>query len=370
MRILLLGSIVLLLSGCFATDSQSVKKEERPNIPVITLQAEDTILNTNYVATVQAIRNVEVRTKIGGSLEKILVDEGRFVKKGQAMFELNKQVFAVELERARANLDKIKAEAHMAELEVNRVKLLVDKKIISQSELDLAQAKLGAARAMIKEAAAEEEKAKIRLQFTTIRAPFDGVINRIPLKRGSFVSEGELLTTVSDLEEVYTYFDVSEIEYLHYVKTKEKSGSKYSDVTLQLADGSRYPYPGKIETIEGEIDKSTGSIAFRARFPNPGHILKHGASGKVNITTDMDKVVLVPQRAVFEVQDKNYVFLLNKDSSVTMQSFVPAAKVAQSYAVKSGLTAGDKIVLEGAQNLRHGTKIDPRMVTSDTLLSR
>jgi membrane fusion protein (multidrug efflux system) len=163
---------------------------------------------------------------------------------------------------------------------------------------------------------------------------------------------------------------VSEIEYLHYVKTKEQSGSKYSVVTLQLADGSRYPYPGKIETIEGEIDKNTGSIAFRARFPNPGHILKHGASGKVTITTVLSGVLLVPQKAVFEVQDKNYVFLLNKDSSVTMQSFIPMAKIAQSYAVKTGLTAGDKIVFEGTQNIKHGSKIQPSLIAPDTLISR
>ena len=286
------------------------------------------------------------------------------------MFELNKQVFAVELERAKANLENMKAEAHMASLEVKRVKLLVDKNVISKSELDLAEARVKAAQARIQEAIADEEKAKIMLEFTTIRAPFDGVINRIPLKRGSFVSESQLLTSVSDLLEVYTYFDVSELENLHYVKTKEKSGSKYSDVTLQLADGSRYPYPGKIETIEGEIDKSTGSIAFRGRFPNPDHILKHGASGKVNITTTMHSVLLVPEKAVFEVQDKNYVIVLNKDSSVTMQSFTPTAKIAQSYAVKAGLNAGDRIVYEGTQNIKHGTKIQPRYLSQDTISSR
>jgi multidrug efflux pump subunit AcrA (membrane-fusion protein) len=142
MRILYLGSIVFLMSGCFATDSRSIKKEDRPILPVITLHAEDTILNTNYVATVQAVRNVEIRAKIGGSLEKILVDEGRFVRKGQPMFELNKQVFAVDLERAKANLENMKAEAQMAALEVKRVKLLVDKNVISKSELELAEARV------------------------------------------------------------------------------------------------------------------------------------------------------------------------------------------------------------------------------------
>ncbi|RYG00465.1 MAG: efflux RND transporter periplasmic adaptor subunit, partial [Chitinophagaceae bacterium] len=358
----------LLLTGCFATDKDKVKKEEAPILPVITLVEEDTILDNNYVASIQAIKNVEVRAKISGSLEKILCDEGRIVKKGQPLFKLNDRVFQVELERAKANLENMRAEAHVAELEIKRVKLLVDKKVITKTELDLAEAKLQSARARVKEAATAESQANINLDFATIRAPFDGITNRIPLKPGSFINTGDLLTSVSDLNSIYAYFDVSEIEYLHYIKTREKSGSKYSDVTLILADGTEYDQPGKIETMEGEMDNSTGSIAFRARFDNPKRILKHGSSGKVTLTTNMHKAVLVPQKAVFEVQDKNYVFLLNPDQTVTMQSFEPLTKIAQSYVVRSGLKAGDQIVYEGIQNIKHGTKIQPKQVPTDSLI--
>ena len=240
MRNVLYLALIVLLTGCFASESPDLKKEVAPVIPVITLTEEDTILKSNYVASIQAIKNVEIRARIAGALDKILVDEGRFVKKGQPLFQINPAVFQVELDRARANLENMKAEAHMAELEIDRVKLLVNKKVVSQSELQLAEAKLKSALAKVKEAETAEAQAKINLQYTTITAPFDGITNRIPLKPGSFISEGQLLTTVSDVTDIYAYFDVSEIEYLHYIKTREKSGSKYSDVTLQLADGTEY----------------------------------------------------------------------------------------------------------------------------------
>ncbi|MET0298629.1 MAG: efflux RND transporter periplasmic adaptor subunit [Flavitalea sp.] len=359
------GVAVVLLSGCFATEKQD-KKEEVPELPVITISEHDTIMHKDYVAAIQAVRNVEVRAKIAGSLEKILIDEGRFVKQGQPLFKLNDQVVQVELERAKAQLESMRSEVEMAELDIKRVKLLVDKKVISKTELELAEAKLRAAKAKVNEAATAESEAKIRLEFTTIRAPFDGITNRIPLKPGSFINEGQLLTSVSDLDDIYAYFDVSEIEYLQYIKTKEKSGSKYSDVNLVLADGTEYDQPGKIETLEGEIDNSTGSIAFRAKFSNPKKILKHGSSGKITLTTQMQNAILIPQKAVFEVQDKNYVFVLNDDQTVKMQSIEPLTKIAQSYIVKSGLEPGDRIVYEGIQNIKHGTKIQPRNLSSDS----
>jgi RND family efflux transporter MFP subunit len=366
-RILYSGLVMIGLTGCFATEKKNNKEVDIPELPVIQLSEKDTILNSDYVTAIQAIRNVEIRPKVSGSLEKILVDEGQFVKKGQPLFQLNDQVMQVELERAKANLENMLAEVNTAELEISRVKLLVDKKVVSKTELDLAQARLKAAKAKVKEAEAAKAEANIRLAFTTIRAPFDGITNRIPLKPGSVVEAGQLLTSISDNSNIYAYFDVSEIEYLQYIKTKEKNSSKYNDVELILADGTLYSSPGKIETMEGEIDNSTGSIAFRARFNNPKKILKHGSSGKITLTTEMKDAILVPQKAVFEVQDKNYVFVLQPDSTVVMTSFDPLTKIAQSYIVRSGLKAGDKIVYEGILNIKHGASIHPRLVAADSV---
>jgi RND family efflux transporter MFP subunit len=355
---------IVVLSGCFATDSSEAKKKEKiPAFPVISLAQNDTTVTSAYVASIQAVKNVEIRSKLGGSLETILVDEGQTVQQGQALFRLNDGMIRIELEKTRANIENLKAEVQTAELDLKRTRLLANKKIVSGTEVELAEARLTGAKAKLKEARAAEAETAMKLSFTTIRAPFSGIINRIPLKPGSFVNEGQLLTSVSDLDAVYAYFDVSEIEYLKYIKGKTSDKStKYHKAGLQLADGTPYDHPGIIETMEGEIDNSTGSIAFRAKFPNPQRILKHGSSGKIKLSTPVQNALLIPQKAVFEVQDKNFVFVVNADSTVTMKEFVPAMKISQCYLVQSGLKPGDRILYEGIQNVKNGMKIVPQHV--------
>jgi membrane fusion protein (multidrug efflux system) len=256
------------------------------------------------------------------------------------------------------------AAVRTAELEMKRVKILVDKKVIANAEYELAEAKLHAAEAGVNEARSQEESARIKITHTYIRAPFNGVIDRIPFKTGSLVSEGNLLTTVSNLDAIYAYFNVSENEYLHYAKTKELS-KELREVTLVLADGSPYPYKGQVETMENVFDENTGSIAFRARFPNPEKLLRHGATGKVELTTKVKGALMVPQKAVFEIQDKNYVFLLGKDHVVKMTNFIPQTRVSDLFIVQSGLSEGDNIVYEGIQQVRDGMEIHPVMIKKD-----
>jgi membrane fusion protein (multidrug efflux system) len=251
------------------------------------------------------------------------------------------------------------------------VRLLVDKKVISKTELEVAHTKLNAARARIEEARSAEANAAIRLSYAHVKAPFDGIIDRIPLKTGSLVEEGTLLTSVSDNRAVFTYFNVSEGEYLEYVKARQgHPGRNSREVTLVLADGSMYPHPGKIETVEGEFDASTGSIAFRARFPNPGRLLKHGATGTVRLANRIDDALIVPQKAVFEIQDKNYVYVVDDNNRVTMKNFVPKARFSHFYIVESGLRPGERIVYEGIQNVKDGLQIVPHPVTLDSLLAK
>jgi RND family efflux transporter MFP subunit len=353
-------SLFVALESCKVSGKTDEASMKPPAIPVVTLTEKDTLLFDEYVADIQANQNVEIRAKVPGFLEKILVDEGREVKKGQILFLINDEEYQVELSRAKASLSSTMADAKAAELEVKRVKTLVDKNVISKTELELAEAKLKAAEAKVSEAHSAEENAKLKLSYTSIRAPFNGVINRIPFKLGSLIDEGALLTTVSDVHSVYAYFNVSENEYLHYIKSKQHNKATHSDsVKLILADGTRYGQEGLIETIEGEIDESTGSIAFRAKFANPNKILKHGSSGKVELNASANKVIMVPQKAVMEIQDKNFVFVLNKDNTVKMKSFVPRTRIDNYYIVKSGLSTGDKIVFEGIQTVSDGTAITP-----------
>jgi membrane fusion protein (multidrug efflux system) len=358
---------MIWLTGC-GVKGNTEKKVKDPELPVFTLKSRDTILHRSYVASINAFQHVELRAKVSGFLENIMVDEGQFVKKGQLMFTLNDAEFKVQLSEAKAALSSALAEAKGAEVEVGRVQSLVNKKIVTPSDLELANAKLAAAKAKVDEALAKQEKAKINLSYTTVRAPFDGIIDRILQKRGSLITEGSLLTSVSDIHAMHVYFKVSEKEYLNYVKSKKES-AHHSPAVLELADGTVYKYPGKIETMEGEFDTETGSIAFRAVFPNPAKLLKHGASGNILLTSNITNALMVPQRSVLEIQDRNFVFVLGDDYKVRMKSFVPESRIDDFVLVKSGLAAGDRIIYEGVQNIKEGSSVKPRMIAADSILA-
>ncbi|MGN6493696.1 MAG: efflux RND transporter periplasmic adaptor subunit [Agriterribacter sp.] len=332
-----------------------------PEMPVLQVTLTDTILHHDYVTSIEAVKNVEIRARVQGFLNKIFVDEGAEVKKGQPLFQLDDHELSIQVAKAKANVSNAMAEAKTAEVELARVKILLAKKIISSTELDMVEAKLKAAKARIEEALSVQRDAETKLSYTFIKAPFDGIIDRIPQKAGSLIDEGSLLTTISDNHEVYAYFTVSESEYLNY--KKESPDSRNNAVQLLLADGTSYKHHGLIETVDGEFDETTGSIAFRAKFPNPSKLLRHGASGKVRITAPAKDALIVPQKSVFEIQDKNYVFIVEPDNTVKMKSVVPEARLAQSYIIKEGLNDGDKIVYEGVQNIKEGSHIQPLIVS-------
>jgi len=359
--------ISAMLFGCNKQDEQT-DQQEKLKLPVVKLARQSTTLKKEYIGTLEAVRNVEIRARVSGFLEKIFVDEGQPVRQGQLLFKLNEAEYRSELDKAKANFKSAVATAKTAEVELSRVKLLVDKKVVSSSELELAKAKLDVARAAIDEAKSAEDKAALRLSQANIRAPFDGVINRIPYKMGSLIEEGALLTTVSDTREVYAYFDVSEKEYLAYIKKNRKDpDSNVQTVEMLLADDTKYPHKGKIETMESVFEEGSGTIAFRARFPNPEKLLRHGSSGKVRLANDVGDALLVPQKAVFEVQDKNYVYIVDSANKVKSRSFVPQGRVDHYYLVQSGLQPGERVVYEGIQNVRDGMQIIPEAVVTDSI---
>ncbi|WP_419802454.1 efflux RND transporter periplasmic adaptor subunit [Mucilaginibacter sp.] len=361
-------AVALLIAGC--TSNGTKKAEEILQLPVLTLSEKDTVLQTPYVADIQALRNVEIRVRLKGFLEKIYVDEGMPVKKGQLLFKVNDEEYQVALSRAKAALSNAKADAVATHLEVGRVQMLINKNVISASELEVAKSKLSADQATIDEAIANVQSAQHHIAYTSIRAPFDGIIDRIPLKAGSLVDEGTLLTSISDNSSVYAYFSFPENEYLQYQRAKNKLNQEgNNEVKLVLSDGSHYAYSGNIETIEGEIEQATGSIDLRAKFPNPHKLLRHGASGKVYIPTKIDHAVMVPQKSVFEIQDKSYVYLVDGQNKLHMKSFTPLTRFSDYYIVKSGLKRGDKILFEGAQNARDGMTIKPETVTQAQTLA-
>ena len=338
-------------------------------LPVTSVLVRDTNLYREYVADIQAVQNVELRARVQGFLERIYVDEGRVVKKGQILFKINDEEYRAELAKATANLESAIAEAKASELEVGRLKVMVDKKVISETELSVAEAKLKAVNARIEQSRWAKSNAELRLSYTSVRAPFDGIIDRIPFKVGSLIDHGTLLTTVSDIGEVFVYFNVSEGEYLEYVKsTVRQTGGKNKLVSLMLADGTQYPFEGSVETMGGEFQASTGSISFRARFPNPNSILKHGATGKIRLSNTVDNAIMIPQKAAFEIQDKSFVFVVDSTNQVRMRNFVPRTRFSHYYIVESGLKSGEKIVFEGIQDIRDGMRIIPKPVRMDSIM--
>lgn len=364
---LLLAVPCMLIYGC-STQSQDTAKTETniPTIPVTELVPQKTVVHREYVSDIHAIRNVEIYARVKGYLEEVYVDEGKEVRKGQVLFRINNEEYQAQLASAKANLQSAIAEAKGAELELKRVKLLVEKNVISKTEVEVAEAKLAAVNARIEEARSEKSKASIHLAQTEIKAPFDGMIDRIPHKMGSLIDEGTLLTTLSDTKSVFAYFNVSENEYLEYVKARGKA-DKRTVVELELADGSYFKQKGTVETMEGAFDEGTGSIAFRARFSNPEKLLKHGSTGTIRLTNTVENAILVPQKAAFEIQDKNFVYVLGKDNKIKTRSFVPQSRSAGYYVVKSGLKSGETIVYEGLQGLKDGATITPKNIPLDSL---
>ena len=362
--------VAFTVAACNNEKSTEETTETAPRVlPVTSVVVRDTSLFREYVADIQAVQNVELRARVQGFLERIYVDEGQRVKKGQILFKINDEEYRAELAKATANLESAIAEAKASELEVDRLKVMVEKRVISDTELSVAEAKLKAVNAKIEQARWAKQNAQLRLSYTSVRAPFDGIIDRIPFKVGSLIDHGTLLTTVSDISEVFVYFNVSEGEYLDYVKSSLEGSRRGHDlVTLMLADGTLYPYNGSVETMGGEFQATTGSISFRARFPNPNAILKHGATGKIRLANELEDALLIPQKAVFEIQDKNFVFVVDSTNQVRMQYFVPKTRFSRYYIVESGLKSGDRIVFEGIQDIRDGMRIVPKPVALDSIM--
>ncbi len=350
-------------------DRSNNKNTAKPiEVPVVTIETSLVELDRLYVSDIQAIRNVEIRSKISGFLDGINVDEGERVKKGQVLFRIGDNEYKAEVAKARAVLNSVKAETRIAELEYDWVKLMVDKKIISQSELELAGSKLNSAKAKTQEAESSLQQAIHRLSYTVICSPFDGIVDRIPLKAGSLLSEGTLITTASDISYMYAYFNISENEYLALSKKTDSSQADENRIaSLILSNGQEYAYKGKVELVVSEFNEGTGSISVRAKFPNPENLLKHKATGKVKLTSGKVESLVVPQKATFEIQDKSYVYVLDSTNEIKMRSFVPSERIGQFYIVTSGLQKGERVVYEGIQNLKEGVKVMPRMVPRDSL---
>ena len=339
-RILMFTSLFVLLCQTSCT-TKKVEKEEASKYAVTSPLRMDTSFTREFVSQIRSVRNIEIRAQEKGYLQNIYVDEGQSVKAGQLLFRIMPKIYEAELLKAQA-------EAKASEIELDNTKTLVDKNVVSKNEQAMAQAKLD-------QANAEMALAKLHLSFTEIRAPFDGTLDRIPLKLGSLIDEGELLTSLSDNSQMFAYFNVSEPEYLDYETDKKSRGN--SRVSLLLANNLPLQYKGEVEIIESEFDKETGTIAFRARFPNPNKLLKNGETGKILMTIPLRNALVIPQKATYEIQDKIYVFVVDKNNLARSKNIAIAGQLPDLYVVKSGISESDRILLEGVQKVKDDDKI-------------
>jgi membrane fusion protein (multidrug efflux system) len=314
---------------------------------------KDTLTTKDYVCQIHSIRHIELRALEKGYLQKISVDEGQFIKKGQSMFKIMPNIYEAELKR-------VEAEAAVAKIEYGNTKLLADNNIVSSNELAMSKAKY-------EKAKAEVSMAKTRLGFTDIRAPFDGLMDHFHVREGSLLDEGELLTTLSDNSKMWVYFNVPEAEYLDYIINGHKDDKK--EVSLLLANNQEFNRKGVVETIEGEFNNETGNIAFRATFPNPDKILRHGETGSILMKVPMKNALIIPQKATFEVLDKKFVYVLDQDSVIRQKEIVIKAELPHLFIIEKGLSENDKVLLEGIRLVKPGDQIDYEFVEPKEAIS-
>ncbi len=356
--------LLALLAAC-----QSVKAEQRERgalYPVAAPQRAPDFYEREFVGEVHAAQHVEIRARIAGPIEAAAVDEGQSVKKGQLLFSIAARNYQQELAKARAITKNGAAELSAARLEHENAVKLHEKDIVSSAELALLDAKVAALRAKLEEAKANEGQAALNASYAEVRAPFDGVIDRIPKKAGSLVADGDLLTTLSNASEVLVYFSVSEQEYHEYLKSGEQSKS----VHFKTATGELYPNQGVIDAVRTEVDKQTGTLTFRARFPNQQLVLRHGSTGKVVLRFALGDALAVPQKSTFEVQDQVYVYVVDAESRVHARKIVPTLRLPDAFVVESGLSADERLLVEGVQKVKDGQKIQVRTAALDPGISR
>lgn len=330
-------ALPLALAGCHHEEHHH---EEHSTLHVTSPLRQSTELTEEYVGQVRAIQHIELRAMERGYLEEVFVDEGQLLKKGQRMFQLMPRILQAEVQREQAEADR-------AELELKNTQLLADQKIVSQNELALAQANFA-------KASAQLELAKAHRGLTEIRAPFTGIMGRFMARQGSLLDEGELLTTMSDNSTVWVYFNVSERDYL---RLRAEQTEERRPVKLRMANGEFFNQPGVIETIEADFDNETGTIAFRAAFPNPEGLLRHGETGTVVLTIPVDDALIIPQQATFDVLDRKFVYIVDQNGVIHSKPITVTAELPQIYLVSSGLEESDHVLLEGLRKVHEGSTI-------------
>ncbi len=358
---------VAVLPSC-SNKQQQMQQAPAPEIATITLSPQQADLQNTFPATIKGKTDIDIRPQVTGFITKVNVDEGQHVRKGQVLFTLDQVTFQAAVDQARAALNSAQTQVNTAKMTADSKKALFDKNIISAYEYQLAQNSLAQAESQLANAKAALASAQKNLAYTVVTAPSDGVVGSIPNREGSLASpsSAQPLTTVSDNSQVYAYFSLTEKDLLNLVGEGERSIETaikaMPEVQLRLNDGSMYPISGKVATVSGVIDNNTGASTVRALFNNPNGVLRSGGTGQVIIPDSKESVIVIPQKATFELQDRRFAYVVNDSNKVVSTPItVEANNDGKNFVVTSGLKAGDRIAVEGV-----GSKLADGMVINPT----
>jgi membrane fusion protein (multidrug efflux system) len=370
--IFFIATALVLLNSCASSSGSPLEGPQIQSLPVISLLNMPAVVYQEYTASLEGSRDIEIRSQVEGYLEKIFVDEGAYVKKGQPLFLVNDRPYREKLNNAHATLAAAKAMEANAEINVGKLKLLVQNNVISDVQLKAAQSALDAASANVEQARAMSGNADIDLSYTLIKAPADGYVGRIPLKTGSLAGTN-VLTVLSEIKNVYAYFSMSEKDFLQFENkttgaTVQQKLQKMPEVELLLADNTTYPLKGKVETVSGQFGSGTGAISFRAVFDNSNGLLRSGNTGKIRIPNAISDAVVIPQEATFELQDKVFIFQVSDSNKVSSVPITVSSSSGNYYLVEKGLASGISIVYAGFGRLQDGMQIHPEKISMDSLL--
>ncbi len=351
---------LLLLFSCGG--KQGTREAVVEKYPTMVVDYQNAHLETVFPVTIKGFEDVEIRPRIDGMIDAMYVDEGSVVKAGQALFKINSPSAIQGLATARAMVSSAEAALNTAEVNVNRITPLVEKGIVSDVQLQTAENSYRSALEALNQAKATLANAIEVDKWTRVLSPIDGIVGTIPFRKGSLVSPSLALTTIANTSKVYAYFSINEKLLLDWLNslpgaTQKEKIANLPPITLLMADGTEYPEKGKIETISGVVNVSTGSANLRVEFPNKEGLLRSGSSGKILIQQEVENVFVIPQVATFSIQDKVLVYKVQGDS--VMQKTIDAAPMpdGKNYAVTGGLEKGDKIVSDGVIKLSSGMKI-------------
>lgn len=365
---------LVLHSSCNSSQANNMAAMPPQELPVISVTAKPVTTYTEFTASLQGSRDIEIRPQVDGYLQAIYVDEGAYVHKGQHLFKIDERPFREQLNTATAQLLSAKAALESASINVNKLTPLVQNNVVSDVQLKSAKATYDAAKATVIQAEAQVQSAKINVGYTNITAPADGYISNIPFKTGSLVtkSQADALTVLSENKDVHAYFSMSETDFIKFKQqfagsTVQEKIKQLPPVELVLADNSIYPAKGKVELAEGQFGKTTGTISFRATFPNTSGLLRSGNTGKIRIPTQVSNALLVPQEATFELQDKVFAYAVTDSNKVVGKPLTIAGTSGNFYLIAAGLKPGEKIVFRGIDRLRDGMVIKPQPMPADSV---